>query len=51
LIGLQALAESKYYHADGTFHTKTRYMGQLYVIHAYFPSKEYTNDSKYGLKG
>ncbi|CAF0819032.1 unnamed protein product, partial [Brachionus calyciflorus] len=40
--GLQTLAESKYYHADGTFHTKTRYMGQM--IHAYFPSKDFVND-------
>jgi hypothetical protein len=27
--GLACLAESQYYHADGTFHTKTRYMAQL----------------------
>ncbi|CAF0977591.1 unnamed protein product, partial [Brachionus calyciflorus] len=44
------LAESKYYHADGTFHTKTRYMGQMYVIHAYFPYKDFENDDLVWVK-
>ncbi|CAF1071749.1 unnamed protein product [Brachionus calyciflorus] len=40
----ECLSESQFYHADGTFHTKTRYIGQLYVIHAYFPAKRFLND-------
>jgi hypothetical protein len=44
--GLQALSESKYYHADGTFHTKTRCMAQLNVIHAYFPATKFNDDGK-----
>ena len=38
--GLKALSESKHWHADGTFHTKSKYFGQLYTIHAYFPDKK-----------
>ena len=35
-IGLRMLAESKTHHSDGTFHTKSKYFGQLYVFHAFF---------------
>jgi hypothetical protein len=34
--GLRMLSESKAHHGDGTFHTKSKYFGQLYVIHAFF---------------
>ena len=40
-VGLQMLAKSKYHHADGTFHTRSRYFGQLYVIHSFFEPCEY----------
>ena len=40
LIGLKTLAESPYYHADGTLHSKTRYMNQLFIVHAYFSARE-----------
>ena len=36
--GLKMLSESNKWHSDGTFHTKAKYFGQLYTIHAYFPS-------------
>ena len=35
------LPESTSWHADGTFHAKSKFFGQLYTIHAYFPNKEY----------
>jgi hypothetical protein len=35
------LSESKKWHADGTFHTKAKYFGQLYTFHAYFPISKY----------
>ncbi len=40
-IGLKILSESKRWHSDGTFHTKSKYFGQLYTIHAYFPPSKY----------
>lgn len=43
---LKCLSESKYHHADGTFHTTARYTSQLYVIHAFFPSKDFEGDGK-----
>jgi hypothetical protein len=48
--GLKALAESKYYHLDGTFHTSTGYMAQLYVIHAFFPSTSFKSDDTVWVK-
>ena len=38
---LKILSESKKWHADGIFHTKSRYFAQLYTIHAYFPPSKY----------
>jgi hypothetical protein len=35
------LSESEKWHADGTFHTKAKYFGQLYTFHAYFPISKY----------
>jgi hypothetical protein len=35
--GLKMLSECEKWHADGTFHTKSRYFGQLYTIHAFYP--------------
>lgn len=48
--GLKCLAESMFNHADGTFHTATRYTNQLYVIHAYFPPKKIEVDGKVWVK-
>ena len=31
------LSEATKWHDDGTFHTKSKYFGQLYTTHAYFP--------------
>ena len=39
--GLRMLSECEKWHADGTFHTKSKYFGQLYTIHAFYPSKDY----------
>jgi hypothetical protein len=33
-LGLRMLSESNFHHSDGTFHTKAKYFGQLYVFHA-----------------
>lgn len=44
--GLKMLSESERWHADGTFHTKSKYFGQLYTIHAYFPSKKFDKDNE-----
>ena len=44
------LSESKHYHSDGTFHTKSKYFGQLYVIHAFFPPKEFKDDDTVWVK-
>ena len=30
--------------ADGMFYTQSRYFGQLYTIHAYFPAKKIDYD-------
>jgi len=32
-FGIKMLYESKIWHADGTFHTKSKYFGQLYTFH------------------
>ena len=39
--GLRMLSECEKWHADGTFHTKSKYFGQLYTIHAFYPNKDY----------
>jgi hypothetical protein len=33
---LMVLSESLKWHADGAFYTRTKYFGQLWVIHAFF---------------
>lgn len=37
---LKCIAASMSHHADGTFHTATRYKSQLYAIHSYFPQRK-----------
>ena len=39
----KALSESLKRHADGTFYTRIKYFGQLWVIHAFFPAKTFTD--------
>jgi hypothetical protein len=39
--GLKALSEALKWHADGTFYTRTKYFGQLWVIHGFFPHRPY----------
>ena len=41
--GLNALSESLKWYADEAFYTRTKYFGQLWVIHAFFPAKTFTN--------
>ena len=41
--GLNALSESLKWYADEAFYTRTKYFGQLWVIHAFFPAKTFTD--------
>ena len=49
--GLKILSESKKWHGDGTFHTKSKYFAQLYTLHGYFPPGKYDpKDNKVWVK-
>ena len=45
-LGLRMLSESNFHHSDGTFHTKAKYFGQLYVFHAWFPYLKYDKNEE-----
>ena len=36
LLGLLILSLCEKWHADGTFHTASKYFGQLYIIHGWY---------------
>ncbi len=45
-LGLHMLSESNFHHSDGTFRTKAKYFGQLFVFHAWFPYLKYDKNEE-----